>query len=458
MFAPPQLRRTAQGAQRWGGRWDWRHWAALGLLALLLRLASLALPSSAAREERCAHTPLSPSFPAVGAAVYPADLPALTAAYLPLLLRELTAGTRSADGVHRFDLAVCCVAAAKLELPYVVEFLLWHLLHGVQHFYVYEQLDPPPNFRQRRGNASLVGPILHPSHLQDNHSALYDRLRPLISLGLVSFHQVTGHHVDTQTTQVRHCYRRSHRRQVRWLADFDIDEFLFFVPTLVLQPSQWLTEPSLPRRLLLSFLDSFLPFNETVLLLDRWHYHGYGVWDNPPEVPVLQTVEHYMDREVPRGFMPKVIAYSPSLTDSHLHIHLLKPAAPFHMTDILHHHVQWHWPPPELSAPLPLRVNHLMTRSYSDCVRKRGNPQVATRWRGRIGDELCLTHYNGTNSSAVLRDPTLKVHWATESLRLLLLSYAHALEAAEGGGDWLASVPRGGEQASDVPPPVSLRR
>ncbi len=95
---------------------------------------------------------------------------------------------------HDWDLAVCSIF--KNEAPYFAEWLEFHELSGVQHFFLYDD-----------GSTDDFMPIL----------------QPWIDRGLVTVRKA-GHR--RQVAVYNHCLRHGARR-ARWVAFIDLDEFLF---------------------------------------------------------------------------------------------------------------------------------------------------------------------------------------------------------------------------------------
>ena len=91
-------------------------------------------------------------------------------------------------------LAVCAIA--KNEGPYFAEWIEWHLSHGVEKFYIY-----------------------------DNESADNTRqvLQPYIDRGVVDYTYFPGR--KQQLAAYDDCFER-HRLEARWIAVIDLDEFI----------------------------------------------------------------------------------------------------------------------------------------------------------------------------------------------------------------------------------------
>ena len=95
-------------------------------------------------------------------------------------------------------LAVCAIF--RNESPFLYEWIRFHLLQGVEHFYLYDnQSDDAP----------------------------HNILAPFVEQGLVTLtHWDIPFHHGAQTKAYYHCLEHS-RGHARWVAFIDIDEFLF---------------------------------------------------------------------------------------------------------------------------------------------------------------------------------------------------------------------------------------
>ena len=100
--------------------------------------------------------------------------------------------------MHRHYLAVCAIF--RDEAPYLTEWIAFHRLMGVEHFFLYNN------------NSS------------DNFELV---LKPFIAQGCITLHSwPIPFHEYAQKKAYAHCLEQV-RGQVRWLACIDIDEFLF---------------------------------------------------------------------------------------------------------------------------------------------------------------------------------------------------------------------------------------
>jgi hypothetical protein len=99
-------------------------------------------------------------------------------------------------------LSICAVF--KWEWPWLQEWVIYHQLVGVEHFYLYCNEDGQDMARSQQ------------------------ILAPFIRQGTVTFTQLPGK--TFQLAAYNHAIRAS-RGQTRWLAAIDLDEFLFPVAT-----------------------------------------------------------------------------------------------------------------------------------------------------------------------------------------------------------------------------------
>lgn len=93
-----------------------------------------------------------------------------------------------------YYLAICAIV--KNEAPYLEEWLEYHLLRGVEHFYIYE-------------NEST-----------DSTLAI---LRRYETLGLITLHFVSGKGMQLFAYQD---FINNYRKETRWIAFIDVDEFI----------------------------------------------------------------------------------------------------------------------------------------------------------------------------------------------------------------------------------------
>lgn len=100
---------------------------------------------------------------------------------------------KAPENFQHYLSVVCCV---KDEAPYILEWIEYHLLQGVDHFYVYNN------------NGS------------DNTEEL---LKPYIDKGLITWHIYPG--LRKQKEIYNHAIQ-NYKNQSRWMAFIDVDEFI----------------------------------------------------------------------------------------------------------------------------------------------------------------------------------------------------------------------------------------
>lgn len=94
----------------------------------------------------------------------------------------------------RHYLAVCAII--KNEAAYLREWIEWHLMQGVEYFYLYDN---------------------------ESEDSSYDVLKPFIDRGIVLYHKVFGK--GMQLPSYNDCIVR-YRNYSRWIAFIDADEFI----------------------------------------------------------------------------------------------------------------------------------------------------------------------------------------------------------------------------------------
>jgi len=268
------------------------------------------------------------------------------------LFEQLRAYRRPAE----VKLAVC--AMFHNERRYLAEWVLYHWVLGFQHFYLYDnESDDSPS----------------------------DVLAPLAARGLLTLIDWPG--AAPQGKQLAHCFNRS-RTDVKWMANFDIDEF-------VVIPGQRLDLASLRTWRQLDVFSTWLENDgHGAMLLDRLEYDS----NNHTAPPAGLVISHYDSRTISMrvtGVVGKVLVLLRAL-DTMLSAHdvqllaggqggkaLSKVTAdwePFVRTEELSHH-----------RHEPLRINHYVTRSYSECIAKLTLNRWAAGvdWRKKNGQALC---------------------------------------------------------------------
>jgi hypothetical protein len=219
------------------------------------------------------------------------------------------------------ELAVCAIF--RNEEPYLAEWITFHLLVGVERFYLYD-------------NRST----------DDWRAAL----APELDRGVADV--VAWPHNRGQLSAYADCLDR-HRTDTRWIAFIDVDEFLF-------SP----TGRSLP--------DVLRAFRTSPGVAVCSRYYGFGGWDEPPDGLVTESyLMRAADDFEPNTWVKSIVF--PRMTKS--------PA------DIPHHFLYRHSRSAagEDGAPVTgadripptadlLRINHYYTRSRAEYARKLAIP------------------------------------------------------------------------------------
>jgi len=148
----------------------------------------------------------------------------------------------SASTACKHYLSICAIA--KDEGPYFAEWLEYHILAGVEKFYIYDN-----------GSSDDTRKILE----------------PYIKAGIVEYTYWPG--IDQQKIVYNDCVEK-HRFDTRWLAIIDLDEFI--VP--------------IEAGSLTGFLKS-LPFN-TSQILAGWAMYGSGGHKTKPKGLVMEAFKH----------------------------------------------------------------------------------------------------------------------------------------------------------------------
>jgi hypothetical protein len=286
-----------------------------------------------------------------------------------------------------YTLAVC--AMMHNEAFYLREWVLYHLLVGVQHFYLYDN-DSTDNTREA--------------------------LQPFIQRGVVTYIPWPGEKGVAQHTQLAHCFNASVSPQpAKWLASFDIDEFLVVL-------SQPLSDAPLMGHdsyVLHDLLARFVTAKEGGILLDRMHFGSSGHQQRPAGL----SINEYTSRVVnltPRRMMGKPLVCLEAL-ERVKGVHALEVKPPWSV--VTADHTQWA-AATEHHTFEPFRLNHYSSRSFDECLvkandvrRKPGN------WRRQAGKEHCEQMMEGTalfDAQEHGIDNFLRMSWYVDVLQAAL--------------------------------------
>jgi hypothetical protein len=268
----------------------------------------------------------------------------------------LFAQLKSRTPLTQARLAVC--ALFHNERPYLAEWVLYHWVLGFDHFYLYD------------------------NESDDSPAAA---LAPLVARGLVTLVDWPG--AAAQGRQLAHCFNRS-RTDVQWMANFDVDEF-------VVVAGQRFDAASLrsPRELAV-FAGRLEEDGSGALLLDRLEYDANNNSAPPPGLVIANYDSRSVGMRV-SSVVGKVVVLMRAL-DAMLSAHDVQLLAPepgarafkkvtadwetYEEAHSVRHH-----------RPEPVRINHYVTRSYSECAEKLTQsrwPELIV-WRKKNGLAMC---------------------------------------------------------------------
>lgn len=250
------------------------------------------------------------------------------------------------------------------ETPYIAEWIAYHILIGFEHFYLYDE---------------------------DSTDDLDAVLAPFIEHGWVTILRVENPHYYLP----KRCYRDitpdSPARDAKWLASFDVDEFL-------LVPGGNVSEQigALPR---------LLPLYEENkcggVLVDRLDF-GSG-----PHIkrPRGLAIENFTERKIiPKLYelVPKTLSYQDRVEKNYVHRFTPLQGYQVCLADV----TAWRTNNRTLVFE-PMRIQSYQYRSKQECLdkverRRKDNP---TDWRAKKGEGMCeLTVHGGKEY-----DPSLHV-------------------------------------------------
>lgn len=226
----------------------------------------------------------------------------------------------------RYRLAACAIF--KDEAAYLDEWLTFHAGVGVDHFYLYDN-----------ASSDAFRPVLAP-WIASGKVTLVDWPRP-----------------SSQTAAYDDCLRRA-RRQARWVAFFDIDEFLF----------------SPGGRALPSVLE---PYDDLPAVFVYWRLYGSSGHQTPPAGPVLEAFTRRLGDEEAEHVVPagttgkprqgKSIVNPRAARRMGVHLPMLRYGIPL---DERRRPVPMGDEPPARMSCDVLRLNHYWSRSIADLVGK----------------------------------------------------------------------------------------
>lgn len=224
-------------------------------------------------------------------------------------------------------LSICAIA--KNEGPYLVEWIEWHLLKGVDKFYIYD-------------NESTDG--------------TKEILQPYIDRGIVEYSYWPGYR--QQLAAYDNCLLR-YRYSTRWLAFIDIDEFI--VPV---------KDTSIPL-----FLQRFE--NRPAVEIN-WLIYGSGGARQKEERPVMQRFKHHsrpkhlLNRHVKSIVNPRMVF---NMIGCHEAARIKGFAADSHGNEIRRNFRDRE---PQQDV---IRINHYAVRSYQEFQEKQARGRASGKKR-----------------------------------------------------------------------------
>jgi hypothetical protein len=216
-------------------------------------------------------------------------------------------------------LSVCAIY--KNEARYLAEWLEFHLLAGVEHFFLYD------------------------NNSTDDHR---DVLAPYMRAGLVTITDWPA--FPAQVDAYNHCLE-ANRHDWRWMAFIDLDEFLFS-PRMVPVPEVLRHHERLPG------------------VGALWVIFGTSGYKTPPPGLVL---ENYTWRRIwPRRPREWKSIVDPRRTERALGAHMFRYTDP-----------EMRGPAPKFASLEDLRLNHYIMKSEQELKMKLEQPQLVTGKKGR---------------------------------------------------------------------------
>lgn len=264
-----------------------------------------------------------------------------------------------------YRLSLCAVV--RNEEFYVQEWVLWHYLHGVQHFYLYD-------------NES------------DDDTREY--LQPLVERGLVTLKRAPGGEHGTALANVlQECFDTgAGKLPTAWLAHWDVDEFLVVPAASELNLGALVGDDGF---LFHDYLSNFEREGVGAVVLHRMDFGSNG----HDTAPMGLVLEEYTERLIavrPGGVQyGKVMARMDKLV-SHKGTH-----TPPEMKDGAKTVFANSVPFTEgvsVAQYEPFRLNHYLTRSHDECLDKSNALRTRDSWRRGAGAAMCESHRKGSET------------------------------------------------------------
>jgi len=246
---------------------------------------------------------------------------------------------------YEYNLAVCTIF--KNNAPYLKEWLEFHKLQGVEHFYLYD-------------NSSTDDPI--------------SILAPYIEEGVVTLHNWPNRNVEkwiqgenwVSTTQIaayQHC-KQAVESRVKWLALIDTDEFI--VPISIYSILEYLQQHE--------HIPAFFLW---------WRVYGTsGVWDIPPNRLMIELLVKRFPSEHYRNQQGKVI---------------IRPEEVVDFNGGSHHAICRNNGCEYIISPEEIRINHYASRTISFCITQKGSDKAVMENRDVPEHEKNMYLYEGND-------------------------------------------------------------
>jgi hypothetical protein len=213
-------------------------------------------------------------------------------------------------------------------------------------------------------------------------------------MGIVSLFRWPGPKRQAQQTHLEHCIKMNKRDESRWTAIIDIDEFITILPA-EFSPEHFLT--GLWGSRLHRFLSEAETLNAAVVMLYRANF-GSSSHITPPIGKL--TIESYNQRRMvmfakeqdQAGKAIFMVTHLKNLTNPHRAM----PIEEKDTVDCIYN--PWNYSNRSRVVLEPIRLNHYLTRSYSECLSKASDPRLANMtfsWRKDLGSKLCDTYMKG---------------------------------------------------------------
>jgi hypothetical protein len=293
-----------------------------------------------------------------------------------LLLAPAAAETTRAQAVERvaravlhrsaavppFTLAVCAVM--HNEGFHLREWVLYHLLVGVQHFYLYDN---------------------------DSNDNTREALQPFTERGIVTYIPWPGEKGAAQGRQLSHCFNASAPTQpAKWMAGFDIDEFLVVLGQPVSDAPLLGEEPFVLHTMLTQFQRAM----EGAIMLDRMIFDTSGHAERPAGLAIRAYTSRLLQLRPPKHVVGKPLVFMEALQAlAGAHEVVMKPSWAVVTAD----HAVWSVSTQHHTYE-PLRLNHLSSRSFAECMAKANDVvrRQSSNWRRQMGQGLCDKMMPGT--------------------------------------------------------------